>query len=374
MLVVGAVVFVDTTFYAVIAPLLPALTHQLHLSKLSAGVLTASYPVGTLAGSIPGGLLTARAGPKPTVAAGLSLLAVSTVAFAFLHSVAALDVARLIEGIGGACSWAGGIAWIVAEAPAGSRGALMGRAIGAAIVGSLFGPVIGALASAIGRPAAFGIVVVAAVALLIATARLPSRRVDSSQGVAQLVAALRQPRVAAGVWLVALPATASGALAVLAPLRLHHLGAGAAAIGTTYVIAAAIEALVTPATGHLSDRRGRLLPLRLGLVAAAALLLCFDLPSASLALAALVIAIIAALGLFWAPAMALLSEAAEGHGLDQGLAAALMNIAWAAGQIVGSGAGGAVAKVTGDLVPMAVAALLCLATLAVLSRPAALRS
>ena len=81
--VVGAVVFVDTLFYAVIAPLLPQLAHQLHLSKLSAGVMTASYPIGTLLGSLPGGALAVRAGARPTVCAGLALLACSTLAFAF---------------------------------------------------------------------------------------------------------------------------------------------------------------------------------------------------------------------------------------------------------------------------------------------------
>ena len=107
VIVIGAVVFVDSMFYAVIAPLLPSLVHQLHLSKLSAGVMTASYPVGTLIGSLPGGLLAARAGPKPTVIAGLALLAGSTVAFAVLHDAAALDGARFFEGVGGACTWAG---------------------------------------------------------------------------------------------------------------------------------------------------------------------------------------------------------------------------------------------------------------------------
>jgi MFS family permease len=367
--VVSAAVFVDTLFYSVIAPLLPGLVAELHLSKLSAGVLTASYPIGTLLGAVPGGVLVARAGAKLTMLAGLAILAISTIAFALLHNIASLDAARLIEGVGGACTWAGGIAWIVGAAPPGRRGALMGRAIGAAIGGALFGPVIGALATAIGRVPAFSVIVVAALALLVETARLPVARVDSDQGVGHLLAALRARRILIGIWLVALPAVASGTITVLAPLRLHDFGAGAAAIAATFLAASAIEAAVAPITGQLSDRRGRVVPLRIGLAVTAALLVCFDLPSAAFALAVLVVAIIGALGVFWAPAMAMLSDAAELHGLDQGLAAALMNLAWAVGQIVGSGASGAIAKSAGDLLPMVIWAALCLATLAALSRP-----
>jgi MFS family permease len=231
--VISAVGFVDTVFYAVIAPLLPALVHQLHLSKLSAGVMTASYPIGTLLGSLPGGILAARAGPRPTVLAGLSLLAGSTIAFALLHQAAALDAARFVEGVGGACSWAGGLAWIAAETTPTRRGAMIGRPLGAAIGGALFGPVIGTLANAVGRRAGFSVVVVAALLLIAATHRLPSSHVGSSQGVGKLFATLRARAVRTGMWLVALPAVVSGALNILGPLRLHRFGASAAAIGLT---------------------------------------------------------------------------------------------------------------------------------------------
>jgi MFS family permease len=372
--VMSAVVFVDTMFFAVIAPLLPRLAHELHLSKLSAGVMTASYPVGTLVGSLPGGVLAARAGPKATVVAGLTMLAGSTVAFAFLHNAAALDCARFVQGVGGAFSWAGGLAWIVAETPSERRGALIGRAMAAAIGGALFGPAIGTLANAIGRQAAFSAVVVIAALLIAETRRLPSRHVRSEQGVGSLLAAIAKPGVAVAMWLVALPALASGALDVLAPLRLNHLGASAVAIGATFLLAATAEAVVSPAVGSLSDRRGRLVPLRLGLAGAAALLFCFTLPGGALALAALVVAIGAALGAFWAPAMALLTDAAERRGLDCGLTAALTNLAWAGGQILGSGAGGAIANDAGDAASMTIAAGLCLATLVLLMRPASVRS
>ena len=66
--------------------------------------------------------------------------------------------------------------------------------------------------------------------------------------------------------------------------------------------------------------------------------------------------------------MAMLSGAAELRGLDQGLAAALMNLAWALGQLVGSGAGGAAAKVAGELLPMMSAAGLWAVMLALMSR------
>jgi MFS family permease len=171
-----------------------------------------------------------------------------------------------------------------------------------------------------------------------------------------------------GMWLVALPAIASGVLSVLGPLRLHHFGASTAGIGAAFTAAAALEAFISPVIGTLSDRRGRVLPLRFGLAGAAVLVACFTLPASAVLLAALVVATAGALGVFWAPAMAMLSDTAGVLGLDQGLAAALMNLAWAAGQILGSGAGGGIAKAAGDGLPMVLTAALCTLSLVVLVR------
>jgi predicted MFS family arabinose efflux permease len=366
VLVLGAVVFTDTVFYAAIAPLLPSLVHQLHMSKLSAGVMTAMYPIGTFVGSIPGGMLTVRIGPKRTVYVGLALLAVSTLAFGWLHSVAALDAARFVEGVGGAFSWAGALAWLVADVPANRRGERIGGALGAAIAGALFGPVIGVIASAVGRGPAFSGVVVLAIVLIDQARRIPLRHTPSTQRVRDLRVVFSDREVRSAMWLVVLPSLASGMVSVLGPLRLHHLGADAAAIGGVYLVAAGVEALLTPVVGRFSDRRGRLLPLRAGLTGTAAAVVCFTLPSSAALLGALIVVIAAVLATFWAPSMAMLSESAESVGLEQGLAAALINIAWAAGQTVGAVGGGAVAKALGDGAPMAAAAALALVTLVVL--------
>jgi len=87
LLLVGAIVLVDTMFFAALTPLLPHYAHTLHLSKAGAGLLAAMYPIGALVAAIPGGVVAARFGVKPTVLAGLSLLAITTTGFGLAHSV-----------------------------------------------------------------------------------------------------------------------------------------------------------------------------------------------------------------------------------------------------------------------------------------------
>jgi predicted MFS family arabinose efflux permease len=369
-LVASAVVFVDTMFYAAVVPLLPTLTRELHLSKASAGVLTAGYAAGTLVGSIPGGMLAARAGPRTTIYVGLFLMGSSSLAFGFLNDITGLDAARFVQGFGGACTWSGSLAWLIGEVDVGRRGSAIGGALAAGIAGALFGPVIGTLAHALGRAPVFSAVAVVAVALAVAVALLPAPSAPPDLGPTDLWEELRRPAIVLGMWLTALPAVASGVVNVLAPLRLSALGASAIGIGATFLIAAGAEAIVSPAVGRVSDRRGRMFPLRIGLASAAIVLVCFPLSSRVVVVAGMVVLAAVALGSFWAPAMAMLSDAAEASGLSQGYAMALINLAWAAGQIVGAAGGGALAKATGDALPFALSAGLCAATLGlVLVRP-----
>ena len=118
---VAAIVLVDTMFYAAIAPLLPYYSHHFHLAKAQAGVLAAAYAAGTLLGSIPAGWMAARVGVRATILTGLGLMIGSSVVFAFAQDVALLDWARFVQGVGGAGSWAAGLAWLIERAPASRR-------------------------------------------------------------------------------------------------------------------------------------------------------------------------------------------------------------------------------------------------------------
>jgi MFS family permease len=363
-LLVAAVVLVDTMFFAAVAPLLPHYADEFELSKTGAGILAGAYPAGTFAGSLPSGWLAARWGVKPTLLLGLTLLGATSLVFAFAETIVLLDAARFVQGVGGACMWAAGMAWLVSATPAERRGELIGSALAAAIVGVLLGPVLGGAASVLSPEAVFSAVAVVAATLAAWAWTIPGVPPEPGPGLSGLVRALGRPAVLAGFWLFTLPAIFAGVVEVLAPLRLDDLGASGAAIGAIFLAAAAVEAALSPLAGRASDRQGRLVPIRAGLAGAVVMAVLLPLPGTVVLLAGAVLLAIAALGVFWAPAMAMLSDASEKVGLEQGLAFALSNLAWAIGHLIGSGGGGALAEATADAVPYALLGVACAATLA----------
>jgi MFS family permease len=363
-LLVAAVVLVDTSFFAAVSPLLPEYADEFGLSKTGAGVLAAAYPAGTFAAAVPSGWLAARWGVKPTLLLGLGLLGVTSLVFAFANHIVLLDAARFTQGVGGACMWAAGMAWLVSAAPPERRGELIGSALAAAIIGVLLGPVLGGAATVVGPEIVFSGVAVGAAALAVWAWGTPGVEPEPGALLSQLAAALRRPAVLAGFWLFTLPALFAGVIEVLGPLRLDDLGASGAVIGAIFLITAAGEAVISPIAGRLSDRRGRLTPIRAGLTGALVMAILLPLPGTVALMGLAILFAFASLGGFWAPAMALLSDASEEAGLDQALAFSISNLAWAVGHLVGAGAGGAIAEVSSDAVPYAALGLITAVTLA----------
>jgi len=132
---------------------------------------------------------------------------------------------------------------------------------------------------------------------------------------------------------MALASLLFGVLSTLGPLHLSHAGWGSAAIGGLWLGGAALETIESPLLGRISDRHGRLLPVRVGLSASA-------LVAAGLALGLR--------PLVYAPLVVL-----------AGMAFGVMNAAWALGAVVGPAAAGAIAGATGDWIPSVLTAGEC---------------
>jgi MFS family permease len=304
---------------------------------------------------------------------GLFLLAATTVVFGLADDFGLLVTARLLQGLASACGWTAGFTWLVGVTSPERRGVVIGSTLGVAIAGALAGPALGAVASVAGTAPSFGTVGAAALVLALVAARTPAPQRGAHQPLSMLVYSLRDTAILTALWLILLPALLFGTESVLIPLRLSDLGFGSVAIGAIFFLSAAGEALLAPVVGRFSDRRGRLVPLRIGLLASAVVAALMPWPDERFVLALLAIAAGSAFGTFWAPAMAWLTDAAEHRGLETAYVFALMNLAWAPGQAIGAAVSGGVADISSDAVPWLVLSTLCAVTLAALRSVVALR-
>jgi MFS family permease len=363
LLLVCVVIFVETMLYSALVPLLPDYTHEFGLSKFAAGLLVGAYAAGALVAAIPGGIAAARYGPRRALLMGITLMGLASLGFGFAGTAWTLGIARFAQGVGGSLAWAGALTWLIAASPVNRRGEMLGTAIGSAIFGALLGPAIGALAHHVGTRTVF-----VGLACLVAALGAWTLRTPGAKAEPPLPGAIRrafgEPEIRQALWLMTVPALVFGVVGVLVPLKLDRAGWSATAIAVAWVASAAIEMVIAPLIGRVSDRRGRLLPLRVSLVGAILVLVAFAVSERPGAVVPLLIASGITFGGFWAPAMALLSDSADRLGLAQGLAFGLMNMAWGAGNALGPVLGGALADAAGDAVPFFIMAAFCLATLA----------
>jgi MFS family permease len=361
LMLASAMIFFDVAFFAAIAPLLPQYVDELGLTKAEAGVLSAAYAAGTLIGSLPAGFVASRVGPRKAVIYGLLLLGCSSLVFGFAEQIMLLDAARFIQGIAGALIWSGALTWLITAAPEENRGSVIGTALGTAIAGALLGPALGAIAGSIGTEPVFGSVLAITVGLSIAALRLPEPDAPELQSLGAVVSTLLSRPVLEAAAFVAVPSVMFGAIEVLVPLRIDALGGGQGLIAAGFILGAALEAMLAPLAGKISDRVGRRLPYVTGLsVCALAMIVVALVETLGLVLAGLILSSLGA-GLCFAPALTLISDVAESSRLHQGFAAGVSNMAWASGQVIGGVGGGVVASLTGNAEPsLAIALLLAL--------------
>ncbi len=351
LLLVCSIVLVDTMLYAALVPLLPHYGRSSGSRRAAPGSSSAPTRRARFSARSRAGSSAARFGPKNAVLAGLALMAAASLAFGLAPDSAwALGVARLAQGIGSALSWAGALAWLVAGTPRERRGEMLGTAIGSAVFGALLGPALGAFAEGVGPGIAFGAVAGLSGVLAVWALETPGAPAEP-QSPRALAGALREKAVLGALWLMVLPALLFGVISVLVPLELDSAGWGAAAIAAVFIAGAGVEVVVAPLLGRFSDRVGRLVPVRLALIASTGVAVAYAFADRPAAIVTLVIAAAIAFGAFWAPAMAMLSDGAERLGLAQGLAFGLMNAAWGGGNSVGPALGGALADVAGDALP-----------------------
>jgi len=361
-------VLADTIFYTALTPLVPHYSAVSGLGSGGVGLLVAGYPAGTMIAALPVGVVFDRVGARRTLVVAMVLMSVSTLVFGWSHAAAVLIAARVVQGVGGACAWTVGLAGLAGGVPAQRRGRYLGIAFSAAVAGALLGPAFGAVAARLGTGPVFSAAAVVAAVVASFRGLLPDHTEPQAMSLRDVASVARRPGISRGLWLTSLAGVGLGVLGVLAPLRLHDLGASSGVIAAGFVAGGLLEAALSPIIGRVSDRHGPSHTVVWSLLAG---LLTFALvPLVTPYGVTLVFVALGstAFGTLFVPASALVSDVTDALDAPLGLVFGLTNLMWAVGQGSASAVSGYIADATSDRVPFFAAAGLCLVSALLVTR------
>jgi MFS family permease len=133
-------------------------------------------------------------------------------------------------------------------------------------------------------------------------------------------------------------------------------------VGFMFLLGAAAAAVLSVFVGRMADRRGRRVPVLVGLCACTICVPLLALPRSVAPLFALVVVVDPLTAAQYPPAGAMISDGAEAVGLPQAYGFGLFNLAWAGGQVIGAAGSAGLAQATLDAVPYGLLAALCMTT------------
>lgn len=330
MAVVATAFALESALYSTLAALLPHYEREFDLSTFASGILAGCYSGGMVVGILVAGLWASdRFGVRRTAVAGCAMLALASVGFGAASKLPALELARLIQGVGAGLVWCSLLNWLIAMMPAASRGAALGAAMGAGVFGMAAGPLLGAATKPLGTFAVFAAVAVAFAVYGVVLIRTPSPP-PAGAGERE-TARLRLPRdpvLRRTVALVTVPPLIAGGVITIVPLHLSDLGATEVGIDGALLAGALLSAACCIYAGTIADRRGHLLPVLAGAAVSAATLLVMAATDSVLTIAlAFVVFESVGLGFFWIPLMSLFTERGEALAMDPATVALLLNLA-----------------------------------------------
>ncbi len=264
--ILTAVSFTVALGFGIVAPDIPAFARHFGVSTASAASVVSAFALLRVLGALPAGWLVDRFGAHRVMAAGISVVAVSSILAGISGSFVQLIVLRGIGGLGSAMFSVSAQTLLLVSVPGEQRGRASGLFSGGFLVGGISGPAIGGLLAAWSLRAPFfiygGLLIVPAV-IAAAVLRDPprrdvrhSRRVPPLAGIGRALRS-RAYRAAAAANL-ADGFGAVGVRAAIVPLFVRDsLHRSAVWTGIGFLVVAVLNAAALLPAGRMADRLGR---------------------------------------------------------------------------------------------------------------------
>jgi DHA1 family multidrug resistance protein-like MFS transporter len=146
--VLSAVSFTVALGYGIVAPAIPEFAKQFGVSDAAAATVISAFALMRVIGALPAGRLVDRFGEPMIMAAGIAIVAVSSILAGFSRSFAELLLLRGVGGLGSAMFSISAQALLLASVPGALRGRASGLYSGGFLLGGISGPALGGLIAA----------------------------------------------------------------------------------------------------------------------------------------------------------------------------------------------------------------------------------
>jgi MFS transporter, DHA1 family, multidrug resistance protein len=178
--ILSTVSFMVALGFGIVAPAIPAFARQFGVSVAAAASVISVFALMRIVGALPAGRLVDRLGEPGVMAAGIAVVAVSSVLAGFSRSFGELMVLRGSGGVGSAMFSISAQALLLESVPGSQRGRASGLFSGGFLLGGISGPAVGGLIAAWSLRAPFfiygGLLVVPAILSAVVLSRTPNHR------------------------------------------------------------------------------------------------------------------------------------------------------------------------------------------------------
>ena len=230
MAILSAVAFTVALGFGIVAPAIPAFARQFGVSVAAAASVISVFALMRVVGALPAGRLVDRFGEPGVMAAGIAVVAASSILAGFSQSFVELMVLRGSGGVGSAMFSISAQALLLGTVSPSQRGRASGLFSGGFLLGGISGPAVGGLVAAWSLRAPFFIygclLVVPAILAAVVLRQVPNRRQAGQRASAGSLATLARA-VRNRTWRAAASANladgfaALGVRGALVPLFVH---------------------------------------------------------------------------------------------------------------------------------------------------------
>jgi MFS family permease len=146
--ILSAVAFTVALGFGLVAPAIPAFARQFGVSVAAAASVISVFALMRVVGALPSGRLVDRFGEPGVMAAGIAVVAASSILAGFSQSFVELMVLRGSGGVGSAMFSISAQALLLGTVPPSQRGRASGLFSGGFLLGGISGPAVGGLVAA----------------------------------------------------------------------------------------------------------------------------------------------------------------------------------------------------------------------------------